>query len=417
MSKIFVGLFSVLASSMVFAQATSPLYPQAVKPAVLQPLPQTIQPVQGAAPPATPLLTKPAVNTAIPSQEIRIANQKWSEISAMPDAAMLVLPDGRKMNAATAKMEAKKLQMASIKQAMLNPTSFASATKMTEVIRKRPAVTVNNSIALERGGSIAQAGSGFNAATGFQKDKMELVCKQDSNPGISKITGDFTQGGVLTIIGGCLQATAGELRVYGPFPTGYLSLKAFEWNESKVVVQIPQDLKGIPDGDLKVEVLTSDRKATKPRNIYFVARREIVDVSHMWHKTACVSVSEDEANAAGYGGRRICTNNSIDFLAWMDTGAGFGGVRNDQLYGSDGSWQVTINPSCVLISAWLDVARGSAPQINDWDLGPHNSSTVHARVKPAEWLDVHWYGDTAYRGSIFRLRANASCPVGISPNV
>jgi hypothetical protein len=266
-------------------------------------------------------------------------------------------------------------------------------------------------------GPPSQGSGAGTALNGRASDPSNIALKVPNcdvdPPRIGRVVGNATPGSVISVRGSCFGGTSGEVRLHGNFPGGFRSLPAIKWEDGQIAVQIPADLSGVTDGQMSIDAITPQRKATNTLSVQFTARREIVDVTHLW-RSSCRNFQRENNR---YTFDIKCGNNWVDYHEIEDTGAQLI-VEDDIVFGKPqyGSYTIQINQNCALNNAWADVRRGSVTEIRGWYDGPPHISKVGISGREEEYLDVHWYGDDLHKYWNFSLRANAECPVGISPN-
>jgi hypothetical protein len=224
-------------------------------------------------------------------------------------------------------------------------------------------------------------------------------------PSISRIRGTLRPGEVITISGSCLSAQAGELRLFGDFAARMYQMPIHFWNDSSIVTQMPQGITGVGAIPVRFEVVTVDRKATRPLSATFTPVMELVDVTRFWTGNCRPS--------SGSNSRILCQNNSIDSMVWGCRGAFCTG--QPPLSTAANRWSIKINSNCVLGQPWWNRGRGNVIKFDGWDEGPPHESNVTVTGAPEEWVDEGFWVDTYFYGFSYALGANAYCPVGISP--
>jgi hypothetical protein len=81
-------------------------------------------------------------------------------------------------------------------------------------------------------------------------------------------------------------------------------------------------------------------------------------------------------------------------------------------------WDIRINPSCALQNFWAKVGNGNLT-FTGFEQGPHNEARVktggnpkHDDTKVAGGI----FGGADYYNVAYDIFADASCPIGVSPN-
>lgn len=264
---------------------------------------------------------------------------------------------------------------------------------------------------------IANQGSGLNkfgikTSPNATQSLNKKSCDERA-PIITNVGGTVTPGAPITLQALCIGKAAGKIRVYGPFQNGFLDLSILSWSGTKIVAQIPENVKGVSDSDLKMELLRSDGKISNSANVRFIANREISDVTYLWKnpekgkrklEESDILINEDFAD------------NSIYAHNIIDTGASFGISSEKVLSSSAHVFSIRINPLCYLDSMAWTTHAGSIISVNGWESGPPNEANISINGRFDEKLWVHWYGDDLEKTLSYQITAKANCPAGISPN-
>jgi hypothetical protein len=358
--------------------------------AVAQPNVAQVQPSQRVFKPVVPA---PASKVLIPQQ---------APPSETRNNSTMITKDGRSITLGEIRAQ----------QQLFKPPAAPAAVKQsllgTKVARMPTVASV---------GAASQESGAATALAGRVSDPSNIVLKVPNcnvdPPRIGRVVGNATPGSVISVRGTCFGGASGEVRLHGNFPGGFRSLPAIKWEDGQIAVQVPADLSGVTDGQMSIDAITPQRRATNTLSVQFTARREIVDVTHLW-RSSCRNFQRENNE---YTFDIKCGNNWVDYREIRDTGAHLL-VEDDIVFDKPQyrSYTIQVNPNCALNTAWADVRRGSVTEIHGWYDGPPHISKVRVGGKEEEHLDVHWYGDDLHKYWNFSLRANAECPVGISPN-
>ena len=224
-------------------------------------------------------------------------------------------------------------------------------------------------------------------------------------PTLGRVSGSVTPGKVIELVGGCFGDAAGEIRLYGAFPSGFRVLPIQRWAYSKVSAQIPASIRGVSDSVMRAELVTAKRQTSNALEVDFVALRERVDVSTFWRVESCPQDAWVRAE---------CSENTLNY---------FGHYESAKILVGDGPilfppkhiWHIDINQNCYLENFWWHVAAGvTITSATGFEQGPPYSSVVTVTAQPNHWTEGGFFTDTEFYSVTYKLLAAANCPIGVS---
>jgi hypothetical protein len=231
----------------------------------------------------------------------------------------------------------------------------------------------------------------------------ELACRDNEPPKIARMTAALTPGGNVTLIGSCFGSRTGAVEVIGQFTGDKLQPAFTAWNEKRIDLQIPANIRGASDHAVSVTVVTSDGARSTAAQGRFVAARERIQVpDRYWTPAAAISpIAIDPP-----GGRKA--GESL-FAAATRTGA--------ESYVND--FRVSVSPECTLDVLELPTTRGHVHEVRGWQNGPPNESSVQIVWSPVCTTTTTDYLIATSSQSIcsadIQLNAWAFCPAGRAP--
>ena len=247
---------------------------------------------------------------------------------------------------------------------------------------------------------------------------VSLYNCDEKPPVIGRVIGAVTPGSVITLKGACFGAASGEVRLLGDFAGGFRTLVPIKWEARQIAVEIPENISGLPDGQVAIEARKPDRKFSKTLPVSFTAKRESVDVSNLWRspcQTAMTSRGRETIDLRC--GNRWVIYHRAEFTGAYSGGGTFEvGGRAVPATPSHSNFTIQVNRHCYLEGAWADVREGAVTDLSGWSDGPPNKSAINVLYQTRNALEEHWYGDTAHSFLDYTLNAKANCPVGVSPN-
>lgn len=334
-----------------------------------------------------------------PAQQTKVIIPQPLPSAEKPTDATVITKNGRSITLGEIRAQQKLFKPPAA--ALAKPFTLGSKTVRTPVLMQAPSLDNGFSVGRTVASSVLKKG---NAAV------VALYNCDEKPPVIGRVIGAVTPGSVITLKGACFGTASGQVRMLGSIPGGFRDLIPIKWAEGEIAVQVPADVSGVPDGQMSIEATTPQRKTTNTKPVNFTAKREIVDVSHLWRSgcrgwTATVGADRSELT---------CGNNWLNARASMFTGLRVG--EGLPPLPAPGEYNIEVHHACVLQSSWAEVRQGTISAIIGWYDGPPEKSTITLAAKYHTHLDVHWYGDTEFSNLNYTLRANASCPVGVSPN-
>jgi hypothetical protein len=225
-------------------------------------------------------------------------------------------------------------------------------------------------------------------------------------PYIDEMKGSLTPGGMITFLGECLGSTQGQVRLYGDFPNGFLTLQVQLWTDGGIAAIVPADVSGVMDQQGRLEVVRADQLVSNDRKAAFVAARTTQQVPlQLVQLLTCTDFAND------------CANEAASHLS-LDGDDGATGLR----FGTD-SWQVAVGNGWVLQNLQMTDQIGSTTTTG-FNQGPPSSATFSVQwvggvlssttTYQAFW-DLVGTTETTYLAA-YSFSATAVGPVGVSPD-
>ena len=391
---------------------------KALKP-MTTPVGTAIKPLTSPAQPnaagALPQLKAPGAN-GVGAAAQPMANGKFNlqELMKQPDSTV-VEKNGQRITVGQIKANRRALlskNAPSSSGVMSSKITKASSSKVPAAVLAGTASNGTSKTAIE-----VAASKGLDVAAAV-KQTPEEAC-QGKSPNIRRVEGDFTPGATVVIRGSCLKNTTGQLKLSRMSQGGTVSLQSNQWDWFKISAQMPANITKIPDETMQLEVTTSDGKISNPVQVPFWAKRELVNVTHLWRKT-CQSISYSDAQAYVDD---ACYDDGINYSEVIDTGFHIA-VPEGKTRISSGKhaspthnvYTITLNAACELNNVWWKLGSGSVSDFKWVNSNIPNQTVVGLMATPSERLEVNWYGDDLYLRAAYKIFADASCPVGVSPN-
>ena len=100
----------------------------------------------------------------------------------------------------------------------------------------------------------------------------------ESAPEIRAVKGSLTPGGMVTFEGTCLGNSPGEVRMYGDFANGFVTLQVQMWADGGAAATVPADLAGVLDQTASISVLRADGQGSNARSAAFAAQRQTMQL-------------------------------------------------------------------------------------------------------------------------------------------
>ena len=165
--------------------------------------------------------------------------------------------------------------------------------------------------------------------------------------GIGLVNGklhDFvlSPGGNVTIVGGEFGDTMGQVNVIGQFPGMAAALKVVDWRGDEIYAIFPTGVRGVPDHDVSLQVITSAGKTFRLAGGKFIATREdqvvmknipsLVRFESAGNWPASMGDS-GQVHRWQAGDSIACKSPSADRLIVLDPGRGFSFANFKMWYG------------------------------------------------------------------------------------
>jgi len=226
-------------------------------------------------------------------------------------------------------------------------------------------------------------------------------------PFMGELKGSLTPGGIVAFDGSCFGSAQGEVRMYGDFPHGYISLPVQMWADGGTAATVPADLVGVLDQPAHIAVVRrSDGQQSNLRTLAFVAGRQTLQIPpNLVQLVACTDFPNDcAASAASH-----YSNSGDD---------GSVGLR----FGTD-TWRVTVGNGWALQSLDTAYSFGSITAAG-FDQGPPNTATFNfqwvgdtlsATTTHATFFDLVGETQTQYLAA-YSFSITAVGPAGVSPD-
>jgi hypothetical protein len=258
-----------------------------------------------------------------------------------PDATIVVAPDGTKATVG----EIKRLRDEHARKSALLKTTkppltggiarTASATGLAKVKAQSAAISAE----MAAGARIRAAQTGGASRSRLLGAGMGVKTSALPGKGIWSVNGKslgflVSPGATLGIEGWAFGDTVGQVNVLGQFPSGAAGLRIVDWHDGVVSALLPAGMRGVPDHDVTIQLITREGKIYLLRGGKFVASREDVTLTQgisrvvtlraepRW--TAALDDTGSVDRAIYYGlGNLPCLPPGRDLLTVRDPGRGF----------------------------------------------------------------------------------------------
>lgn len=202
--------------------------------------------------------------------------------------------------------------------------------------------------------------------------------------------GAFTPGGMISIRGCELGSKRGELRMLGRFANGAVQLAIVEWTPQLVVASVPEDLRGVEDQVVRIQLIPRDGKPTKEQSAQFLARRETVELPlTLVANTSCARPQPSDCYISNGG-------------AMPGAVGSHGGT--DRQSGLD-QWRLTMGPAWQLER----IEHRSSSGHSEATAGPRNGEQQFVSV---DWTSAFVVGPDIH-SALYGLRFYVVGPVGV----
>jgi hypothetical protein len=257
-------------------------------------------------------------------EKISVAGLTMQQALAKPDATELVHPDGRRTTVGELRkrVKARELLRTTKPKALLTGGSLKTA-----YLRG----------ATQSKGVVEVAQRDSAAALALRTPKNEHAKARHPIVGIENVNGKgrgfvLSPGGNVTIIGGQLGDTIGQVNAIGQFAGGAAPLRVVDWRADEIQALFPPGLRGVLDHDVTLQVITSAGKTFRLDGGKFVAAREdIVATTNILRMVRFQSAPNWPAQLRDdgwvsrneWGDSFSCRAPSTDRITVVDPGRGF----------------------------------------------------------------------------------------------
>jgi hypothetical protein len=278
-------------------------------------------PTPASAAPVSAVATEKKVSVV---ERISVTGLTMQQALAKPDATELVHPDGRKTTVGELRkrVKARELLRTTKPKALLTGGSLKTA-----YLRG----------ATQSKGVVEVAQRESAAALALRTPKNEHAKATHPIVGIENVNGKgrgfvLSPGGNVTIVGGQLGDTIGQVNVIGQFAGGAAPLRVVDWRADEIQALFPPGLRGVLDHDVTLQVITSAGKTFRFDGGKFVAAREdIVVTTNILRMVRFQSAPNWPAqlrddgwvSRGEYGDSVSCRAPSTDRITVVDPGRGF----------------------------------------------------------------------------------------------
>jgi hypothetical protein len=127
------------------------------------------------------------------------------------------------------------------------------------------------------------------------------VCVREA--AIAAPNGQFTPGGLIAVRGCRLGHRRGAVHMLGNFPGGRVVLGVMEWTDQMVAAEIPADLQGVVDQDVRLLLVLADGQRSNEKPARFQARRETLELpAHMASNINCAHPQPSSCDITAFDG-------------------------------------------------------------------------------------------------------------------